>query len=253
MGRHPSTIGRELERNAIGPRKWYVPSKAGKKARGRRSRARRNLRSRPDHWQLVVTLLKELWSPEQIAGILRMEGRLRISHETIYRYVWADRARGGSLFRFLRGASKQRRKRHGSNESRGRLAGKRSIAERPPGAENRSRVGHLEGDTVMGSGDKHCILTLVDRKTGFVMIGKLAARTVEATNQRTISLLRKAARRTHTLTLDNGTDTGAVVRASADGQTELKFELAGQSVTLSVAVTGVSSDYKPSLMKRKLR
>ena len=106
MGRHPSTIGRELKRNAIDPRKWYVPSKAGKKARGRRSRARRNLRIRPDHWQLVVTLLEELWSPEQISGTLRMEGRLRISHETIYRYVWADRARGGSLFRFLRGADR---------------------------------------------------------------------------------------------------------------------------------------------------
>jgi IS30 family transposase len=67
-------------------------------------------------------------------------------------------------------------------------------------------VGHLEGDTVMGSGDKHCILTLVDRKTGYVMIGKLAAHSVEATNQRAISLLRKAPRRTRTLTLDNGTD-----------------------------------------------
>jgi IS30 family transposase len=67
-------------------------------------------------------------------------------------------------------------------------------------------VGHLEGDTVMGSGDKHCILTLVDRKTGYVMIGKLAARTVEATNQRAISLLRNAPRSTRTLTLDNGTE-----------------------------------------------
>jgi IS30 family transposase len=67
-------------------------------------------------------------------------------------------------------------------------------------------VGHLDGDTVIGSGDKHCILTLVDRKTGYVMIGKLAARTVEATNQRAISLLRKASRHTRTLTLDNGTE-----------------------------------------------
>lgn len=206
MRRHPSTIGRELSRNAIGPRNWYVPSKAGKKARGRRSRARRNLRIRPDHWRLVVSLLKQLWSPEQIVGRLRDTGALRISHETIYRYIWDDRRRGGSLYRYLRGAQKQRRKRNRSYDSRGRLAGKRPIAERPPGAENRSRVGHLEGDTVIGSGDKHCIVTLVDRKTGYVMIGKLAARTVEATNKRTISLLRKAPRRTRSLTLDNGTE-----------------------------------------------
>jgi transposase, IS30 family len=206
MGRHPSTISRELRRNAIGPRRWYVPSKAGKKTRGRRSRSRRNQRFHPEQWRLVVSLLEQLWSPEQISGTLRLEGRLRISHETIYRYIWADRTRGGDLFRFLRGALKQRRKRNGTYDSRGRLAGKRSIAERPPGAENRSRVGHLEGDTVLGSGDKHCVVTLVDRKTGYVLIGKLAARTVEATNQRTVSLLRQAPRRTRTITLDNGTE-----------------------------------------------
>jgi IS30 family transposase len=80
------------------------------------------------------------------------------------------------------------------------------ISERPSGAENRSRVGHLEGDTMLGSGDKHCVLTLVDRRTGYVMIGKLEARNAEATNARAVALIRAAHRRVRTVTVDNGTE-----------------------------------------------
>jgi IS30 family transposase len=139
----------------------------------------------------VVARLVEQWSPEQIAGRLKKSGELRISHETIYRRIWEDWRRGGHLYLHLRGAQKKRRKRYGRYDSRGRLAGKRMISERPPGAENRSRVGHLEGDTVLGSSDKHCVLTLVDRKTGYVMIGKLESRTTEATNRRAVALISK--------------------------------------------------------------
>lgn len=203
LHRHPSTISRELRRNSRGH--WYRPSKAEQMTRGRRSRSRRNLRIQESSWALVVSLLELRWSPEQIAGRLRSEGRLRISHETIYRHIWADRRRGGALYKHLRGAQKRRRKRYGAYDSRGRLAGKRSIDERPPGAKNRSRFGHLEGDTVIGT-DRHCILTLVDRKSGFLWIGKLPRRSVQATNERAISLIRGAARPIRTLTLDNGTE-----------------------------------------------
>jgi IS30 family transposase len=86
------------------------------------------------------------------------------------------------------------------------LAGKRLISQRPAGAENRSRLGHLEADTVLGSSDKHCVLTLVDRRTGYVMIGKLEARNAETTNERAISLIRGTRRRVRTITVDNGTE-----------------------------------------------
>lgn len=205
LGRHRSTITRELQRNT---RKdgGYRPSTADSYARGRRSRSRRNRRFAGEDWARVRACLNELWSPEQISGRLALEGTLRISHETIYRYIWEDRKRGGSLYLCLRGARKQKRKRYGRYDSRGRLAGKRPISERPPGATHRSRVGHLEGDTMIGSADKHCVLTLVDRKTGYVLIGKLSRRTVEETNRRAVSLLRRARRPTRTITLDNGTE-----------------------------------------------
>ena len=205
LGRHPSTIGRELRRNERSGGA-YVAFVAEQMCRARRSRSRRNRRVRPEDWALVVAHLEEQWSPEQIAGRLGQMGELRISHETIYRYIWDDRRRGGLLYRHLRGAQKKRRKRYRRYDSRGRLAGKRMISARPPGAENRSRVGHFEGDTMIGSSDKHCVLTLVDRRTGYLMLGKLEARTSEATNRRAIALLRRAQRRVRTITVDNGTE-----------------------------------------------
>jgi transposase, IS30 family len=205
LGRAPSTISREVRRN-VRQKTWYRAKDADDIARTRRRVSRRYRRLSEAEWALICSMLKKLWSPEQIVGWLRKKGVILVSHETIYRYIWADRRRGGALYRCLRGSLKLRRKRKGSYDSRGRLAGKRPISERPPGAQNRSRVGHLEGDTMIGSSDRHCVLTMVDRKTGYVSIGKLKGRTAEEANRKAIELLRKAARKTSTLTLDNGTE-----------------------------------------------
>ena len=205
LGRHPSTISRELRRNRREDG-FYRAFTADEKTRARRSRSRRNLQFTEEQWLLVFACLCDLWSPEQISGRLRLLGLLSISHETIYRYIWADRADGGTAYTCLRQAGKQKRKRYGRYDSRGRLAGKRSIAERPAGAENRSRMGHLEGDTIIGTFDRHCALTLVCRKTGYTMIGKLYGRTKEALNRRAAALIRRARHRVRTITVDNGTE-----------------------------------------------
>jgi len=204
LGRHRSTIGRELKRNSARFDGCYRPSKAIERTAGRRSRSRRNQRFTRADLRLVDAQLRQLWSPEQICG--RLRGTLSISHETIYRHVWRDRILGGSLYACLRGARKRRRKRYGAYDSRGRLAGKRHISERPLAAELRSEIGHWEIDTVIGNGDHHCLVTVVDRKTGFVVIGKLRARTKEHTNHRTVRLMRRHPQRFKTITADNGTE-----------------------------------------------
>ena len=184
LGRAPSTVCRELARNHCPADGRYRPSKAHDRARWRRSRARRNQRFGAPDLALVERWLREDWSPEQVAGRLGEDGVLSISHETIYRHVWADKRRGGDLFRHLRGAQKQRRKRYGAYDSRGRLAGKRSLAERPACVETRQQLGHWEIDTVMGAGAQDCIVTAVERKTGYAVIGKLPERTTDALNRR---------------------------------------------------------------------
>ena len=130
LGRHRSTISREIRRNLASNGRYQV-QRAQEMTNGRRRRSRRNLRFSQRQWTLVKKYLRLLWSPEQIANTLKKHGILNISHETIYQYVLRDKAGGGKLFRCLRGANKQRRKRLNIYESRGRLLGKRSIELRP--------------------------------------------------------------------------------------------------------------------------
>ena len=205
LGRHRSTIGREIRRNGTPRDGCYRPQLADWYAQGRRSRSRRNRRFSAADWARVQTLVREDWSPEQIAGRLRADHELAISHETIYRYLWADKAAGGTLYTHLRGARKQRRKRYGRYDSRGRVAGKRPITVRPAVVETRTQLGHWEADTVVGPG-RPCILSLVERKTGFVVIGQLRARTTAAVNRRATELIRAQRHRVRTITADNGTE-----------------------------------------------
>jgi len=204
LGRHRSTILREVQRNQARSDGTYRPQLAEWYARGRRSHSRRNRQFTGVDLQRIRALLAEHWSPEQVAGRLRLEGRLQISHETIYRYIWADKAAGGTLYTHLRGARKQRRKRYGRYDSRGRVAGKRPITARPAVVETRTQVGHWEADTVVGPG-RPCILSLVERKTGYVVIGQLRARTTAAVNRRATALIR-ARHPVRTITADNGTE-----------------------------------------------
>lgn len=207
LGRHRSTVGREVRRNGTPRDGCYRPQLAAWYARGRRSRARRNRRFTGAHWERIQVLLREDWSPEQVAGRLRLQRELAISHETIYRYVWADRRAGGTLYRHLRGARKLRRKRYGRYDSRGRVAGKRPITARPAAAEARTEVGHWEADTVLGAGQAGaCVLSLVERKTGYLVIGKLRQRTTAEVNQRATQLIQAQARPVRTITVDNGTE-----------------------------------------------
>jgi transposase, IS30 family len=206
LGRHRSTVCRELRRNSTRADGRYRAVTAQERTNGRRSRSRRNSRFSADDFSLVEELLCRQWSPEQVAGRLRREGRLLISHETIYRHVWRDKKQGGLLYTHLRGARKRRRKRYGAYDSRGRLAGKRMITQRPAEVESRGRVGHWEADTVMGTGTKDCVFTLVERKTGLVLVGKLADRTARSLSRRAVSLIRRHQERFETVTADNGTE-----------------------------------------------
>ena len=206
LGCHRSTVGRELKRNSTPWDGRYRAAKAQEFTNGRRSRSRRNRQFSPNDFKRVDDLLAQRWSPEQISGRLARDGILAISHETIYRHVWRDKKAGGSLYIHLRCAQKKRRKGYGHYDSRGRLAGKRHISERPACADAREELGHWEIDTVMGTGSKHCILSLVERKTGLLIIGKLASRTCEALNERAIQVIKANAGPFNTITADNGTE-----------------------------------------------
>ena len=146
LGRHRSTVGRELRRNSARADGHCRAFTARERANGRRSRSRRNSHFTAADLAAVEELPRRQWSPAQVAGHLARTGRLSISHGAIYRHIWRDKRGGGALYTHLRGARKRRRKRYGAYDSRGRPAGKRMIPERPPEVESRGEVGHREAD-----------------------------------------------------------------------------------------------------------
>jgi len=206
LGRAPSTISRELSRN-LRPTGRYVPDIAHSYCVARRRRSRRNTHFGTDEWILVEHLVSLDWSPEQVSGWLRLHGLLSISHETIYLRVWADKRCGGTLWTHLRQATKKRRKRYGSRDSRGRLAGKRHISERPPEVETRAVIGHWEIDSIMGNDHgRHSALTIVERKTGYLQIGKLTRHCAAEATAKTVELIGRRPESFKTITADNGTE-----------------------------------------------
>ena len=204
-GRHRSTIGREFRRNYTAYDGAYRPSKAQEHANARRWTPRRNSRFGTEEWALIDRLLREKFSPEQISGWLRRLGILEISHETIYLHVWRNKKRGGKLWRHLRQPFK-RRKRYNTYEKRGHLPGKRHISERPSTVEQRKEIGHWEMDTVLGTGDQHCVVSLVERATGSLLLGKVSSRKAADVTGKVIELIDAHPGLFKTITADNGTE-----------------------------------------------
>lgn len=206
LDRSVSTISRELKRNRCEYDGSYRPQKAQERAMSRRWRSRKKSQYSLEEWAEVRVQLQRKWSPQQIAGRRSQQGHRSMSKETIYRYVRRDRREGGQLWRQLRIMSKYGRKRRGSPATRGRLVGKRHISQRPKSVQDRRRVGHWEGDTVMGADQRHCVLTLVERKTGYLVMKKLHARTKEQAAGALSQVAFELGARMRTVTLDNGTE-----------------------------------------------
>ena len=205
-GRSPSTVSRELRRNRTAHDGVYRAEKAQSYATARRRRCRRGPHFCETVHQAVVAAIKVRWSPEQIVGTFKLQGRVVPSHETIYRWIRRDKAAGGTLYRYTRIMSKMGRKRYRSRPARGVLFGKRHISERPKVVDQRARIGDWEGDTVMGRGSKHCLLTMVERRSGFTLIKLLKTRTAQAVVDATKKVVSDPRHTFKTITLDNGTE-----------------------------------------------
>jgi IS30 family transposase len=179
MGRSASTISRELRRNSL-PKGGYKSASADRIALSRRRRLSRieRLSSLGDH---VRDHLAMGWSPEQIAGRLRLEGSEHgVSHESIYRFIYRWPVRREKLYRYLPRAKATRGRRY-FKRRRAPIPGRRSIHERGQSIDNRSQFGHWEGDLMQFRTQKGNLLTAVERKTGLTLATGLPSKTAEAT------------------------------------------------------------------------
>jgi IS30 family transposase len=215
LGRHPTTIGRELARNSEGGVYWASAAQA--KAQSRRRQRRKKLDD-PQLNAYVRAGLVKRWSPEQIAGRLRHEQRRMLSHTTIYRWIAADDERE-HWESFLR-----RGRRRKEPDGRGKLPARVEIVGRPGVVDNRSRFGDWEGDTVVGKQRRGGVVTLVERKSGFALAGKvkrLKAQNVARCVKRRFQPLPPALRRT--MTFDNGKEFADHLKIAQATQLDIYF------------------------------
>ena len=200
LKRSASTVSRELARNS--GLKGYQASKAQKLSESRRKTAYKAHKRFPELIAWVSDLLKKKWSPEQIVGTAKAAGFSLVSHEWIYQLVLRDKAAGGELAQHLRHRQRRYRRRYGVQDRRGKIPNRVGIEDRPPVVDTRSRFGDWEGDSIVGKG-KAALVTLLERKSGLVLIRKVGRSTAALTCDALKSMLSVVDCR-HTMTLDNG-------------------------------------------------
>lgn len=216
LGRSHSSLVREIKRNKPPLLNRYTPRLAEERALSYRAHRGRTVRLKNERIRSYVVLhLKKRWSPEQIAGRIKRDLGEHISHEAVYQFIYASILHGKPKLgcEDLRPYLRRRRKLRIPKGARRcqkvlRLKGP-SIDERPAIVKRRSRVGDWEGDTVESRDHKPGVNTVVERKTGIVLITKLHAKTTAETVKvlgRRFAELPVGAKRT--LTLDNGFENG---------------------------------------------
>lgn len=209
LGRSASTVAREIRRNA-GPGGRYRALRGQLRYLALRASAGRPAIAENERLMAYVTAtLRQDWSPEQIAGRLPVDfpddPSMRISHESIYLLVYADKKRGGDLYRHLRQSHAKRRRRLNSKGKRGMIRDRVSIEERPSVVDKQHRIGDWEGDTVFGKGHANPLATFVDRKSLYTLVAPMedkSAASLNAASFKAFHDVPPALR--HTLTVDNG-------------------------------------------------
>jgi IS30 family transposase len=176
LGRHRSTVYREIRRNEFREIKLYrgyYPVTAHDSARRRRQRQRKLIRDACLREQVLAKLALG-WSPEQIAGRLRHAEDRRLCHETIYQFVYGPEGRALELHRHLLRARRQRRRRFGRRPRSRTIPVERSIVHRPTNIARREEIGHWEGDLLIfrRAHGRANLTSLVERKSRLIRLAR---------------------------------------------------------------------------------
>jgi IS30 family transposase len=204
LGRHKSTITREIKRNSDHRNGAYRNHLAERKAQDRQKFKTKRRDYTPAIEAYVERKLAKWDSPEQIVGKAYELGIDCVSIETIYLKIWADKKRGGKLYENLRNRSKRYRKRGSEKDLRGKIRNATSIDKRPGVVDERNRLGDLEIDLIIGSGHSGAILTINDRVSGLLIMEQLEGKQAAEITAATIARLTPYKDQLHTITSDNG-------------------------------------------------
>jgi transposase, IS30 family len=204
LNRHPSTIERELKRNA-GERGWR-PKQGQMKSDARQINCRNARRIDEQDWADIKTYLRLDLSPQQAIARLALERqvKLAVSHETVYKHIYAKRSGECDLIGHLRGQKPYRKRYASGNTRRGVLKNRVSINERPSIVDQKVRIGDMEGDTIIGHNHQGVIVTLIDRVSRYTFAQSVGTKHASGVAAAIVQMLSPHQERCHTLTFDNG-------------------------------------------------
>ncbi|WP_235272588.1 MULTISPECIES: IS30 family transposase [Halomonadaceae] len=185
----------------------YDPEQAQVLSDQRRRTAWKWTKHLPSMITAVVGRLYEEWSPKQISGFIAPLAGVGVSHQWIYYLIWDDKAQGGDLWQHLR--QPKRRSKHrtqAKSSGLGKIPNRIGIEHRLAEVENRRFIGHWEGDTVL-QGHKHSgLVTLVERRSEYLLAARLPRGSAELMKAAMIRLLKPRRGAGQTITLDNGSE-----------------------------------------------
>jgi len=222
IGVHPSTISREFRRNNNKVRGYSAEIAQVITAKKHKEKSKRFSLTKPIE-KYIRAKLKQDWSPEQISGRMKLDTGVSVVHETIYRYIYANKKNGGKLYKYLRHRNKKYHHRSNEYRSRGTIIDRVMIGKRPKIVEKKNRIGDLEIDTVVGKNHKGFLVTVVDRKSKFVLIKKVPTKEAQIVTDALIEMIQPIKGITHTITSDNGKEFAYHKQVSAALDTDFYF------------------------------
>ena len=199
LNRHESTIRRELKRNT--GLRGYRPQQAQRHYEQRLLNKPKAIVLDEAMKQVLRERLLQQWSPEQIQGRLKLEGKRSVCTATIYAFIERDKLAGGTLYKHRR---HQRYKPRKVKDLRGHIIDRVCIEQRPAVVDLKTRLGDWEADTVIGKGHQGVLVTLTERRSRLTLIARTQTKQAKPVTQSIIRLLTPYQANVHTITFDNG-------------------------------------------------
>jgi IS30 family transposase len=203
---HKSTISRELSRNSSKFYKRYTAEKADKVSCDRRMYASKNSNKKMNENMIlhIVKYIEDDFSPEQTSATLKIRDGLEISHVRIYQYIREDKLKGGDLHTHLRFYHTGKRRVQYGAKHKGRIKDRVSISQRPKIVDEKTRLGDLEIDTIIGTNRKGAITTVVDRASLLSIISIPTTKKADEVESEIKRILLPFKDKVQTITSDNG-------------------------------------------------
>lgn len=203
VGCHHSTISREIKRNSWvnqGGKSIRYKPKLAQEFSDRRKEIKPKFTKLNDNMRRTIErYIRQSYSPDVIAGRLKLEKKEWVSHETIYQYIYKE---AKHLYTFLARSHRKRMRRNGKYSNRGQIPNRTFIDQRPAIVEGRNRFGDYEADLMIGKNHQGALVVLSERRSRKVFIELSRSKEAKLVSESILRLLKKV--KVKTITSDNG-------------------------------------------------